>query len=64
MILLSELAKKHETLGYFVLAYLISWSVGIPLALAAQEKGQSLLSHPKQYRSKIKGGQTYFKLRR
>jgi membrane protease YdiL (CAAX protease family) len=29
---------KHSLLGYFILAYAISWTVGIPLALIAQGK--------------------------
>ena len=30
--------EKHSLLGYFVLAYAISWTIGIPLALIAQGK--------------------------
>lgn len=30
--------QRHSLLGYFVLAYGISWSIGIPLALIAQGK--------------------------
>jgi hypothetical protein len=30
--------QKHSLLGYFVLAYAISWTIGIPLALIAQGK--------------------------
>jgi uncharacterized protein len=30
--------QKHSLLGYFLLAYAISWSIGIPLALIAQKK--------------------------
>jgi hypothetical protein len=30
--------QKHALLGYFLLAYAISWAIGIPLALIAQGK--------------------------
>jgi uncharacterized protein len=30
--------QRHSLLGYFILAYAISWTVGIPLALIAQGK--------------------------
>ena len=30
--------QKHALLGYFLLAYAISWTIGIPLALIAQGK--------------------------
>jgi len=30
--------QKHTLLGYFILAYAISWAIGIPLALIAQGK--------------------------
>lgn len=35
---LTEYARKHEILGFFLIAYVLSWMVGIPLALAAQGK--------------------------
>jgi len=30
--------QKHALLGYFLLAFAISWAIGIPLALIAQGK--------------------------
>lgn len=36
-----ELAKRHEILGFFVLANVLSWIVGISLALESQVKGES-----------------------
>ena len=40
---LSAWAKKNSLLGYFLLAYGISWAIGIPPAIAAQGENQRSL---------------------
>ncbi len=45
----TELAKKHELLGFFLLANILSWIVGISLALAAQGKGESFIPFSMHY---------------
>jgi membrane protease YdiL (CAAX protease family) len=42
-------AKKHELLGFFILANLLSWIVGIPLALEAQGIGKAFIPFSMHY---------------
>jgi membrane protease YdiL (CAAX protease family) len=46
---LTELAKEHELLGFFLLANILSWIVGISLALAAEGKGKSFIPFSMHY---------------
>jgi membrane protease YdiL (CAAX protease family) len=42
-------AKKHELFGFFLLAYLFSWVVGITLALEAQGNGDPVIPFSMHY---------------
>ncbi|MBV5331223.1 hypothetical protein JZU69_02180, partial [bacterium] len=41
--------QRHSLLGYFILAYAISWTIGIPLALIAQGKLNWQIPFPVHY---------------
>ncbi|MBK9209650.1 MAG: hypothetical protein IPL71_15645 [Anaerolineales bacterium] len=41
--------QKNSLLGYFILAYAISWTIGIPLALIAQGKVSWQIPFPLHY---------------
>lgn len=44
-----KIVKRNDLLVFFILANLLSWTVGIPLALEAQRKGRAVVPYSMHY---------------